>query len=451
MFSNMKKFHLVAMALLLCTTVIAQKPLSGERKFQILVNNTNSYEAVMNNNQKLAMMQAENTDDSRGLLTALLKTGYNTLFVQKTVNASSNLMELGLSYLIDAVKGDREKWYRKAKQQCTFSQVLKNETTIDDFYALPSTKGALDPQNLKFEGFGCRNYIEVSGQPGMGRDVFMVFCKLRQDDEGLRHIVNHSKFYVELDTLMFDPYFCNLPNDSTGSIDSRFDFKKRKDLVFTLKVRLFSSWMNEAIMVTDNQQLGEFIIQARIDPQKLNDQGVFIYDKNDPECQKLVTVSGESFIVPRSFTGTKDFKNYQPTWGTGQYRVEMEVLETCNIVDEYYQIPIPQVGNAEAVVFGDEVLGKRKWDKMKWLPEWKAMRSRVHGTPIYHNIWKSIETAYAGDNWITTLTSPLVTALTSYELQKLNQWFNLPIQQQGQQGQQTRQGQMGPNGHIQGR
>ena len=430
----MKKTAIIIILTMLAMTILAQTTLSGERKFQILVQNTSNPETVKNTNRQLAKMKAETqADDSRGLLLSLLKTGYSSMFVQKSVNASSNLLGLGVSYLVDAVKGDREKWYRKAKQQCVFRQVLANESTIDDFYALPSTQGAMDPQNLKFEGFGCRNYIELPEQPGEGREVFYVFCKLRQDEQGLRHIVNHSKFFVELDTLMFNPLLCNLPNDSVETLDTRFDFDKRKNLTFTLKVRIYASWMNEAIMIADNQQLGEFTIEAKIDKSSINSDGLFIYDKNDPGCRNMVTVSGESFIVPRSFTGTNDFQHYQPTWGTGQYRVEMEVIETCDVNDEYYQISIPSVGNARQAAFADGAPGKRKWDKMKWQTEWRTMNKRKNATPVMHNVWKSIETACKGDCWATTLTSPLATALATYEVQKLNHWLNIPTQPQQHQ------------------
>lgn len=279
----------------------------------------------------------------------------------------------------------------------------------------------MDPENLKFEGFGCKNYIEVLGtDEGVG--VFYVFCKMRRDSIGLRHIVNHSKFLVDIDSLIINPKYCNLPNDSSGSADSRFSFEKRDNLRLELKVRFYSSWMNQATMIADNQKLGEFIIHIEVDKNKLNSKGLFVYDKNDPDFQKLVSIDGDSYIVPRSFTGTTNGISYQPTWGTGQYRVEMEVSECCSIVDSYYQIR--EAGNGEAVAFADATQGKKKWDKAKWKVEWKAMKIRRKEASFLSNAWNGIVSAYKGTGWVATFTDPGTTALYAWETQKLSDWID---------------------------
>ena len=395
----------------------------AQRKYKILVENEKKARTIQETNDRLLSMQATaRSETEKGLLGDLLWTGFTSAFKQKTVNASSNLVSMGLNYFTEALKSDREKWYRKAQQQCYYNQALSAETEINDFYALPSTKGAMDPENLKFQGFGCKNYIELMDGSKEGVPVFYIFCKMRRDSVGLRHIVNHSKFYVEIDTLMFNPQFCNLPNDSTGSADSRFSFEKRDNLSLELKVRFYSSWINQATMVTNDQLLGEFNINVEIDKNKLNKDGLFIYDKNDPDYNKLVSIDGDSYIVPRSYTGTTDGVSYKPSWGTGQYRVEMEVSERCTIVDSYYQIR--ESGNGEAVAFADATPGKKKWDKAKWKVEWKAMNTRRKSDSFLKNTWKCIVSAYQGSSWMATLTDPATTALYSWETQKLDDWIN---------------------------
>lgn len=400
-----------------------KSPRQAQRKFQILVENQQKVKTIQEtNNQLMAMQESSRGDAQRGLLSELLFKSYTSSYKQKTVNASSNLVSLGLSYVTEALKSDREKWYRRAQQQCFYTLPLGTETRIDDFYALPSTKGAMDPENLKFEGFGCKNYIEVMDGSGEGIGVFYIFCKMRRDSIGLRHIINHSKFLVEVDSLVINPKFCNLPNDSTGNPDNRFDFSKRDNLKLSLKVRLFSSWMNQATMITNDQQLGEFVVNVNVDKKKLNADGMFIYDKNDPDFDRLINVDGDSYIVPRSFTGTTDAANYQPTWGTGQYRIEMEISESCRIVDEYYQIR--ESGNGQAVAFADATPGKKKWDKAKWKTEWKAMNVRRKGDSLLKNAWKCVVSAYKGSGWMATLTDPATTALYSYETEKLDDWID---------------------------
>lgn len=431
----MKK--VVSMLILLATvlTMSAQgpkgpmgKPGNGQarmaqRKFQIIVENERNVKKVQDTNDRLlALQESSRGEAERGLFGDLLWQGYTSAFKQKTVNATSNLISLGLNYVTEALKSDREKWYRRAQQQCYYNQPLSAETKIDDFYALPSTKGAMDPENLKFEGFGCKNYIEVVGGSNEGVGVFYIFCKMRRDSIGLRHIINHSKFMVEVDSLVFNPKYCNLPNDSTGSAESRFSFEKRDNLSLELKVRFYSSWMNQATMIANNQQLGEFTINVNVDKKKLNADGVFIYDRNDPDFDNLISIDGDCYIVPRSYTGTTDAVNYQPTWGTGQYRIEMEVSERCSIVDSYYQIR--ESGNGEAVAFADATPGKKKWDKAKWKVEWNAMNARSRNDSFLKNAWKCIVSAYKGSGWVATLTDPMTTALYSWETQKLGDWID---------------------------
>ena len=399
------------------------QPRMAQRKYQILVENERNYKKVQDtNNQLLALQESSREETQRGLLGDLLWAGYTSAFKQKTVNATSNLVSLGFNYLSEALKSDREKWYRRAQQQCYYNQLLSTETQINDFYALPSTKGAMDPENLKFDGFGCKQYIEVKGDSKEGIGVFYIFCKMRRDSIGLQHIINHSKFMVEVDSLVFNPKYCNLPNDSTGSADSRFSFEKRDNLKLQLKVRFYSSWMNQATMITNNQLLGEFTVNVEIDKNKLNSEGLFIYDKNDPDFEKLVSVDGDSFIVPRSYTGTTDGVSYNLSWGTGQYRIEMEVSERCSIVDSYYQIR--EAGNGEAVAFSDATPGKKKWDKAKWKVEWEAMNARHKNDSFLKSAWNCIVSAYKGTGWMATLTDPFATALYSWETQKLGDWID---------------------------
>ena len=400
-----------------------EQPRMAQRKFQILIQNERNVQKVQETNDRiLAFQESTRGELQRGLLGDYLMLGYMTALKQKTISVTSNLLSLGISHISEAVKSKREKWYHQAQQQCYYHQPLSAETQIDDFYALPSTKGAMDPENLKFEGFGCKNYIEVMGDSKEGVGVFYIYCKMRRDSIGISHIVNHSKFLVDVDSLIINPKYCNLPNDSTGNPQNRFDFETRDNLNFELKVRFYSSWVNQATMISNNQLLGQFTVKIKIDKKKLNDKGLFIYDKNDPDFEELVSIDGDCFIVPRSYTGTTDGVNYLPTWGTGQYRIEMELTERCSIVDSYYQIR--EAGNGEAVAFADATPGKKKWDKAKWKAEWKAMNKRKKGDPFYKNAWKCVVSAYKGSGWVATLTDPAATSLYSWEAHKLNDWLD---------------------------
>lgn len=397
----------------------------AQRKFQILVENERDVKQVENKTERLLRFQdSVRNGKDRSLIAGLLLSGLGSTIRDKTVKASQNVVNL----VTESLRSKRKDWYRKAKQQCYYKQSLTAESKIDDFYALPSSNGALDPANIKFAGFGCKNYIEIVDEANEkeGVGIFYIFCKLRLDSLGLNHIVNHSKFLVEIDSLVFNPKYCNLPNDSTGNPDSRFCFDKRDNLVLQLKARFYSSWINQAIMIADNQLLGEFTINIKVDKSKLNSEGLFVYKNND-EYNELVTVNGDCFIVPRSYTGTNDGTTYSNSWGTGQYRVEMDVIEQCSIVDSYYQKPI--IGKKHAVVLTNKDDKDKdgipyRLDKKKWKVEWNAMKKRGKRSSFFKSAWNSIVSAYKGTGWMATLTDPVTTALYTWEAKKIDNWIN---------------------------
>lgn len=410
------------------------------RKYQLLVELENP-SAILEHNREMKiatnnaktsakMADAENSGEKSAFLLSLA-TGFGSSLVQKTQNATANLMSVGVNYLVEAMKSDSKKWYNAAQSHCTLNRKLKSDTKIKDFYSAPSSLGAMDPQNIQFKGFGCHHYLEEQNNPNHGEEVFFIFCSMQRDSIGISSIVNHSKFLISVDSLVFNPKYCGLPNDSLGTITA-FDFTKRSDLTLTIKTRIYSSWINEAIMITNEQQLGEFTITARIDPSVLNEDSVFVYKKNDPRFARLVSVSGDCFIVPRSFTGTNDGTTYSSTWGTGQYRIEMDVNESCKIVNEYYykekykneEIDIRQSGNGPQIAFAN-VPEYKKFDKAKWQVEWTPIKKRQRKASFLSTAWNGIVTAYKGTGWVQTFTDPLTNVILNYEGKELNNWLGI--------------------------
>lgn len=431
---------IVSMNIMAQTVAPGKRSARMSRKYQIIVeldkpNVVNSHNKELkratDNSQALAKMaNTANPTEKSEFLNAVAK-GFGTALVQKTQNASSNLSSVLISYGVEAMKSKKQRWYSLAQAHCTLNRKLKSDIAIQDFYSAPSSLGAMDPQNIQFKGFGCHHYLEEQGSPMLGEEVFYIFCSMRRDSVGISSIVNHSKFLVEVDSIYFNPKHCGLPNDSLDSL-TPFDFSKRSDLTLNINARIYSSWINEAIMVTNDQKLGEFSITARIDPSLLNSDSVFIYRKNDPRMAKSVTITGDSYIVPRSFTGTANGTTYSSTWGTGQYRIEMDINESCSIVNEYYykekyrneQVNVPQYGNGQNIAFAN-IPELKKFDKAKWEVEWTPIKSRQRKAPLWSSAWKGIVTAYRGTSWIQTFSDPLVSVLINYEGQKLNDLFEL--------------------------
>ena len=70
-------------------------------------------------------------------------------------------------------------------------------------------------------------------------------------------------------------------------------------------------------------------------PCALDRNGFFRYIRKDNEVAKY-KIRGESFIVPRSYMGFRDENDeYRISFGTGEYKLSIELKETCDATDQY--------------------------------------------------------------------------------------------------------------------
>ena len=410
---------------------------TAQRVYDIFVAPYTNANSVTANNEALRDQQETTTsqDGNTRSLVEALKLSFGNSLLTRLVSTTTSVTSL----LISAAQGGPEEWLQTAQQQCRFSKDLPGASEVSDFYALPSTKGALDPENIRFRGFGCRSYLECKGcskcindqDPTRlcGTNVFYLWCSLRTDSLGIAAMVNHSKFLVQVDSFAFNPYKCELPNDSctVDSLRIPFSFETRKDLTFSLGVRIFSSWVNEAILLTQDQQLGEFTITAQIDENQLNEEGLFTYSARNPgDSIKQVSISGDCFLVPRSYTGTLDGKTQNAAWGTGEFRLEMTLSETCQVNTDHYYVQtevLPTDGSA-ATSQGKE---EKKWDKNKWKPEWKKMQ-RGQKNKFWSQAADAVQANIIGNNWVTTITDPFLTAISDSETEWLQKTLDIEEQ-----------------------
>lgn len=374
--------------------------IEAQRKYSLIVREGND-SSITEFNRGLA-----STRGARGMLGDLAGL-YRSTFTGQIISASSSLLETGISAIVNAAKDKRPEWQSAVQKESQFIRFLPMQTEILDFYKKPSVNGPLDPTDMLFSGFGCRQVIEFINPEGIPeeKEVFYVSCKVKRGDTGYSRMLNHSKFEVYVDSLRFNPYLCDLPNDSLGvDTDKRigFSFEKRRNLRFNILATISSSWINQAMQVHDNVKLGEFDISASISPDKIDKDGYFVYSHNDSkEGAALVTVTGDCFLVPRSYVGSSDMSNATDSWGTGQYKVEMRISETCQINPEYY-------------------MTDGKWDKTKWNPEWKLIKSRRKPQNQWNKILNIIGAGYTGTEWITTLAEPMKTYIIQTETGLLN-------------------------------
>lgn len=241
--------------------------------------------------------------------------GYISTFIDMGVNAIGNL--------ITRSARQKKEWEEMIKEENVWSTKITSVQDVKDFYRKPSTAGALDPLNMNFDGIGCLRMENTD-------TVFFISCHI--DRSKLNRIVNHSKFELVLDTLILSPLHSNLPNTR---LPLDFSFDERKDFNLSMNIKLTSSWFTDAIELHNDAPLGEFNINIPVKKEYVDSLGFIRYVRDEVEGPKYPVI-GESFIVPRSYMGYRDANGrYKNIWGTGQYKLDIELKETCDITPEY--------------------------------------------------------------------------------------------------------------------
>lgn len=269
--------------------------------------------------------QSEDLGTSRGYLGDLfnvsneavkgIASGYVTSFIDLGVNAIGALLTRNSRL--------KEEWEETVKQENVYQTQISTVSEVNDFYKQTSFDGAMDPKGMRFDGIGCLRKENKD-------TVFYISCHI--DRSKINRIINHSKFELVLDTLIISPTHSNLPN---SSLDIPFSFEERKNFTLSMNIKLLSSWMNEIVQLQKNQELGEFSINIPVDQSVLDNKGYLHYvrNANDAPAYKVL---GESFIVPRSYMGYRDENdNYKNSWGTGEYKLDITLKETCDVTDQY--------------------------------------------------------------------------------------------------------------------
>lgn len=244
-----------------------------------------------------------------------IASGYVTSFIDLGVNAFASLVTRNSRL--------KKEWEEAVKAENIYETTISTVSEINDFYKERSFEGAMDPKGMRFDGIGC---LRKEGND----TVFYISCHI--DRSKINRIINHSKFELVLDSLIISPTRSNLPN-TTLSIP--FSFEERKNFNVSMNIRLTSSWMNEIVQLQKDQLLGEFCINIPVDQKDLDDKGFLRYSRKSGEPSKYKVI-GESFIIPRSYMGYRDENdNYKNSWGTGEYKLSIDLKETCDITEQY--------------------------------------------------------------------------------------------------------------------
>lgn len=355
-------------------------------------------------------------------------------------SVSSDAITSTVGFLTETFRSKKEDWRKMVKKDCTFEMTIPMDEPVKDFYSKNSQRGAMDPEGIIFDGFGCRQVMYITHQEGDSTvsneiPVIDMRCSLRKDSVGIARLIHHGKFEIVLDYIKVNPYLCNLPNVtlSQEEVDTYipFDFTKRNNFRLSINAVMKSSWINEAILLNQEETLGKFRIDISIpDSTYLKYEGdglgYFVYERPgltgreltakeqdyNKKAAAMIKVTGDSFLVPRTFIGRDD--NNKGIWGTGMYSLEMSLSETCDINWSYYMDP-PAAGKT-----------KQRWNH-HWSDEWKMMKQRQDKESPYNTIWKNVKMQYGDNKWVNTIISPATSFILKSESdfvkKHLDQWL----------------------------
>lgn len=292
-----------------------------------------------------------------------IASGYVTSFIDLGVNAIGSLLTRNARL--------KEEWEETVKAENIYKTKISTVSEINDFYKEASFEGAMDPKGMRFDGIGCLRLEDND-------TVFYLSCHI--DRSKIDRIVKHSKFELVLDTLIVSPTHSNLPNTY---LDLPYSFAERDNFTLSMNIKLISSWMNEIVQLQKNQELGAFVLNVPVDPEELDEKGFLRYVRNRDEGPTYKIV-GESFIVPRSYMGYRDKDdNYKNIWGTGEYKLEIELKETCDVTEQYRE---------------------------NWKKDRKRRKKLMEKESIWENGWQTISNQRwdeLAQSWvITTLQAP---------------------------------------------
>ena len=353
----------------------------------------NDGEAVAEEINK-AWKEAHTSGNERSFLAALSMAGISTAstvmsnIVQKSIT--------GIQSAINRKDTQHEEWLKEKAASNIYADTLRNISQMKDFYDKVSLIGALDPQGMRFSGigfeqkFGDRTVVSMKcsiddSEEGISEivnhgkfrlilDELVVnpyLCNLPSGEMRRAPGMQRAQGGPQAGTpaMAEGPREMGQPGErpqagehpvmmdgqtprqnaqaqeiqwGRDTVGSGFNFDKRKDLKYSFSIKIRSSWMNQAIQLCTDQVLGEFTFESPIITKDMVDSitGEYRYSREEVlargEAARVITITGTSFLVPRSYIGTVDNGGIpQDVWSTGEYDVQLALKESCQLTSVY--------------------------------------------------------------------------------------------------------------------
>lgn len=268
------------------------------------------------------------------------KEGLTRSFMSETLrdakfSLGSSLIDVMVNEVFSIAKykkQQRTNWETMIRNECNYTDSTQSVVGNTDFYSENSFYGPLDPSDINFDGISLNN--ERDGQP-------FLYVECHIDTTRIDHLFRHSKFYLVLDSVYFNPYLCHLPNLRANNIsvdktadeqftrNDTFSFDERGNLCVSMDITITSSWINEAVMIMQDVELGKFSFSVSI--PRTDEGQPYTYSRAQQIAlgQTPIDIDGESFIVPRSYM---PLAGEVRMWGTGEYKIKVRFRESCDFL-----------------------------------------------------------------------------------------------------------------------
>jgi hypothetical protein len=214
---------------------------------------------------------------------------------------TGGLVSLGISSVKSMIDNHKKKYTD------TWMQGLNNNY----FYFQPSSNGAFDPAGMQFEGFVVTRMFK---RKKTDKDSLVALtAEFVVDTTNAKEIINDGVFRLKLKHLRVYYSKAKVPE---GKNELNLDFT----ITFT------TSYITQDGLLNKDVTLGKFVYSLRnapIDSASDPEKYVKYYTEKENKA-----VSGESFIVPRSYGYYKENNTLTPYWNQGSYSILLNVTES---------------------------------------------------------------------------------------------------------------------------
>lgn len=229
--------------------------------------------------------------------------------------ALAAILAKGLPIAVDGIKALIKK--DQEKYTASYQQVKSHHY----FYAQPSASGALDPQNIQFQGIQLTRYFATK------QDSQKVALKMRlemdEEPQSLYNLLNNSLFQLRVKELDLQYAKAKVPA-AKWYMPWTLIYKNNDILNLDVAVTFYASWIDEQGNIHNNEKLGTSLLTLRDIP--INEEDAL---KEYSASLKGKKLDGYFYLVPRS-AGSYLNNRGQVSKGFGQgvYSVDISVTES---------------------------------------------------------------------------------------------------------------------------